>query len=59
MKKWLPSLIAVGGSALTIFMPNIQAFIGANPTLATVLIGAFTVLSHVLQSPVAPAVKPE
>jgi hypothetical protein len=53
MKKWLPTLASIGAGALAILSPSIQAYIVSHPALSAVLLNAYAILTHVLQSPVS------
>ena len=54
MMKWLHTLGTIGGLALTLFSPALQGFIGLHHVLAGVLVSAYTILGHVLPSPMQP-----
>ena len=51
MKKWLPTLIALGTGAVAILAPALQAEIAAHPAIASVLMAAYSILTHLLPSP--------
>lgn len=54
MKKWLASLATVGGFALTVYTPDIQAAISSHPNVALGLMAAWSVLNHIMPSPTQP-----
>jgi hypothetical protein len=49
--NWLMSLIALAGSAATIFTPQIQHAVAGHPAIASVLGALFAVVAHVMPSP--------
>lgn len=51
MSKWLVSLSAVGATLLSVFLPAIQSWEGAHPTITAVIAGAGVVIAHILPSP--------
>lgn len=52
-KSWLPTLVAIGGAALAIVAPPLQAVIAAHPAVSIGLSALYAILSHLLPSPVA------
>ncbi len=51
MKKWLHTLGTIGMLVLTAASPALQALIGAHKLASAILIAAYTVLGHLLPSP--------
>jgi hypothetical protein len=55
LKKLLPSLLAIGGVALTAFTPAIQTglagFVTAHPSIAATIAGAFGIFAHLWPQP--------
>ena len=54
MTKILPSILALGGAAASIFSAPIQGFIMAHPALAGALTSLYALLTHWLPSPATP-----
>lgn len=53
-KKYLPSLLAVGSTALVVYTPALQAAVASHPALSFTLTMVSVIVAHLLPSPVAP-----
>jgi hypothetical protein len=53
MKKWLHSLGTVGLLVATAASPVLQGVISSHPLVSAILFGAYTVIGHLLPSPLA------
>lgn len=53
MKNWWVSIIALAGSAVSIFTPQIQTGISLHPALATILAAAYAIFAHIMPQPVS------
>lgn len=53
MKNWLPSLLALAGSAATIFLPQLQIVVASHPVILSVLSSIAVIISNLLPSPIA------
>jgi hypothetical protein len=51
MGKWWHTLASIGMIALTAFTPYIQTAVASHPILATSLTLAWSILGHILPSP--------
>jgi hypothetical protein len=52
MKKALPSILAALAALLTVFAPQLQSLISAHPSVAAVLMSLYSIMAHLLPSPV-------
>ena len=53
LKKYAPTLMAIGSTLLTAFTPEIQKSIASHPTVTLVLTSVLTIISHFLPSPIS------
>ena len=53
MKKIIPSLVTLTATAVSLFSPEIQAYIGGHAAVATVVAGIYALIKGLLPSPVA------
>ena len=51
LKLILPSLIALGTAALTIFAPALQGYIAAHPAVSAVVAAIGVVIAHISPTP--------
>jgi hypothetical protein len=52
MGKWWHTFATIGMIALGAFTPYLQAAIGAHPLISVILGGAWSIIGHLLPSPV-------
>jgi hypothetical protein len=50
--KWLHTILTLLTTALVLFAPQIQHLVAAHPSVSAFVVGAYTVLGHLLPSPV-------
>lgn len=51
LKKWLPTLVAIGGLVVTAITPAVQAFWSAHPTEATTLASILAIVANFSPQP--------
>ena len=56
MKNWAMTLVALAGSAVTIYLPQIQHGIAAHPQVATVIAAIYAILAHISPSPMGTSI---
>jgi hypothetical protein len=50
--KWAHSILTLLATALVLFAPQIQHLVASHPTVSAFVVGLYTVLGHMLPSPV-------
>lgn len=53
LSKWWPTIVALLTTISPLVLPAVQHLVAAHPSLATILLGLYSVLTHILPSPVA------
>lgn len=54
IKKWFPTLLTIGLTAITAFVPGAQHFWSNHPEASALVAGVYAVAKGLLPSPVVP-----